>query len=219
LRSADVAEERQEEVTRANSSLRAATILVSSTLLLVISHYHTLLGDDCVSSFILYFLIPLGIIVFVFREDPRKFGLTLGDWKKGVVFSVLGVALMAVVIGGLAQLEEFQQYYKSGILQQPQAATLVEFALRAGIYMFSWEFIFRGFMLFGLKERFGSLAIWIQAIPFAIMHLGKPELETLSTIFGGAAFAYVDLESKSVLPSVVIHWGIYMLMVLAATWV
>jgi len=219
LRSADVAEERQEEVTRANSSLRAATILISSTLLLVISHYHTLLGDDCVSSFILYFLIPLGIIVFVFREDPRKFGLTLGDWKKGVVFSVLGVALMAVVIGGLAQLEEFRQYYKSGILQQPQAATLVEFALRAGIYMFSWEFIFRGFMLFGLKERFGSLAIWIQAIPFAIMHLGKPELETLSTIFGGAAFAYVDLESKSVLPSVVIHWGIYMLMVLAATWV
>jgi membrane protease YdiL (CAAX protease family) len=68
-----------------------------------------------------------------------------------------------------------------------------------------------------LKDRFGSLAIWIQAIPFAIMHLGKPELETLSTIFGGAAFGYIDLESRSVLPSVVIHWAIYLMMVFAAS--
>ncbi|NIN99991.1 MAG: CPBP family intramembrane metalloprotease [Anaerolineae bacterium] len=203
---------------RPNSNLKAAIILVSSTLLLIISHYHTLLGDDTVSSFILYFLIPLGIIVLVFREDPRKYGLRLGDWKKGAMFSVGGIALMAVVIVGLVQLDEFRQYYRLGRFEQPDPATLAEFALRLGIFMFSWEFMFRGFMLFGLKERFGSLAIWIQAIPFAIMHVGKPELETLSTIFGGAAFGYVDLESRSVFPSVVIHWAIYMMMVLAATW-
>jgi membrane protease YdiL (CAAX protease family) len=197
--------------------LKAAIILISSTLLLIISHYHTLLGDDTVSSFVLYFLIPLGVIVLVFREDPRNYGLRLGDWKKGGVFSVAGIALMAVVIAGLVQLDEFRQYYRLAMFEQLDPATLAEYALRLGIYMFSWEFMFRGFMLFGLKERFGSLAIWIQAIPFAIMHLGKPELETLSTIFGGAAFGYVDLESRSVLPSVVIHWAIYMMMVLAAT--
>lgn len=204
-------------MTRPNSGLRAATILISSTLLLVINHYHTLFGDDTISSFILYFLIPLGIIVLAFREDPRNFGLTLGNWTKGALFSIAGTTLMAVVIAGLVHLEEFRQYYRLAVLGQPDAATLVEFAFRLGIYMFSWEFIFRGFMLFGLKERFGSLAIWIQAIPFAIMHLGKPELEALSTIFGGAAFAYIDLESRSIIPSVVIHWVIYMMMVLAAT--
>jgi membrane protease YdiL (CAAX protease family) len=212
-----VAGEGRQQVTRASSGLRAATILISSTLLLVANHYHTLFGDDTVSSFILYFLIPLGIIVLAFREDPRNFGLTLGNWRKGALFSIAGTAVMAVVIAGLVQLEEFRQYYRVAALEQPDAGTLVGFALRLGIYMFSWEFIFRGFMLFGLKERFGSLAVWIQAIPFAIMHLGKPELETLSTIFGGAAFGYIDLESRSVIPSVVIHWAIYMMMVLAAT--
>jgi membrane protease YdiL (CAAX protease family) len=203
-------------MTRADSNLRVAIILIASTLLLIISHYHRLLEDDTLSSFLLYFLIPLGVILLLFRDDPRRFGLTLGNWRKGVFFCVLGIALMAVVIALLAQLEEFQRYYSIGIFERPQAARIVEFALRQGIYMFSWEFIFRGFMLFGMKERFGNLAVWIQAIPFAIMHLGKPELETLSTIFGGAAFGYIDLESGSVLPSFVIHWAIYLMMVFAA---
>ena len=201
---------------RANSKLRAATILISSTLLLIISHYHTLFADEALSSLVLYFLIPLGIILLLFRDDPRKFGLTLGDWRKGVVLSISGIAIMAVVIGLLAQLEEFQRYYALGILQDAPSEKLVEFALRQGVYMFSWEFMFRGFMLFGLRERFGSLAIWVQAIPFAIMHLGKPELETLSTVFGGAAFGYIDLESRSVVPSFLIHWAIYLMMVLGA---
>lgn len=201
---------------RVSSKSRVVMILISSTLLLIISHYHTLFGDETLSALVLYFLIPLGIILLVFREDPREFGLTLGDWKKGVLFSVLGVAIMAVVIVLLAQLEEFRRYYDFGFFDRSQTAEVVEFAVRQAVYMFSWEFMFRGFMLFGLKERFGSLAIWIQAIPFAIMHLGKPELETLSTIFGGAAFGYIDLESRSVFPSVVIHWAIYLMMVLAA---
>jgi membrane protease YdiL (CAAX protease family) len=199
------------------SDLRAAIILISSTLLLIIRYHHTLLGDDTISSFVFYFLIPLGIVVFILREDPRDFGLRLGNWRKGALFSLLGIALMGAVIAGLAQVPEFQQYYGLAALGEPDLRGLVELALRMGVYMFSWEFLFRGFLLFGLKDRLGPLAIWVQAIPFAIMHLGKPELETLSTIFGGAAFGYVDLESRSVLPSVLIHWAIYLMMVLAAS--
>jgi membrane protease YdiL (CAAX protease family) len=165
----------------------------------------------------LFCLIPLGIVVLIFREDPRRYGLRLGNWKKGALFSVAGILLMAVVIAALSRLEEFSSYYRLSAFEERDLREMMEFALRLGVYMFSWEFIFRGFMLFGLKDRFGSLAIWIQAIPFAIMHLGKPELETLSTIFGGAAFGYVDLKSRSVLPSVVIHWAIYLMMVVAAS--
>jgi membrane protease YdiL (CAAX protease family) len=204
-------------VTANRSDLKAAVILITSTLLLVASRYHRILGDDTLSSFVFYLLIPVGIIVFVFREDPRRFGLRWGDWKKGAVLSALGIVFMAVVIVGLTRLEEFRSYYSLSSFRVSQQREMVEFALRQLVYMFSWEFIFRGFMLFGLRERFGSLAVWIQAIPFAIMHLGKPELETLSTIFGGAAFGYVDLESRSVLPSVIIHWAIYLMMVFAAS--
>jgi membrane protease YdiL (CAAX protease family) len=199
------------------SNLRAAIILISSTLLLILRYHHTILGDDTISSFVFYCVIPLGIIIFVLREDPRDFGLRLGNWRKGALFSLLGIAVMSVVILGLARVTEFQQYYGLAALGESGSRHLAELALRMGVYMFSWEFMFRGFLLFGLSERLGPLAIWIQAVPFAIMHLGKPELETLSTIFGGAAFGYVDLESRSVLPSVLIHWAIYLMMVLAAS--
>ena len=214
---AEGGEQGEGKVLRNKPDIRAAIILISSTLLLIVSHYHRVLDDETLSAIVFYALAPLAIIVFVLREDPRSFGLRLGHWRKGALFSLLGLVLMAVVIAGLARTTEFRQYYRLDTLREADSRGLVEFALRMGVYMFSWEFIFRGFMLFGLKERCGSLAIWIQAIPFAIMHLGKPELETLSTIFGGAAFAYVDLESGSILPSVVIHWGIYMMMVLAAS--
>lgn len=204
-------------MTQKNSDLKVATILISSTLLLIAGHYHTLLGDETLSALVFYFLIPLGIIVLIFREDPRRYGLRLGDWRKGMLFSLLGILIMAAVIAGLAQLDEFRAYYRSAVFEQPDFRAMIEFALRQGVYMFSWEFIFRGFMLFGLKDRFGSMAIWIQAIPFAIRHVGKPELETLSTVFGGAAFGYIDLETGSVLPSVLIHWFIQLMMVFLAS--
>jgi membrane protease YdiL (CAAX protease family) len=204
-------------VTANRSDRRAAVILISSTLLLVTSRYHTILGDDTLSSFVFYFLIPVGIVVLVLREDPRRFGLSLGDWKKGAILTALGIVFMAVVIAGLGRMEEFRSYYSLSSFRFSQQREMVEFALRQLVYMFSWEFIFRGFMLFGLRERLGPLAVWIQAIPFAIMHVGKPELETLSTIFGGAAFGYIDLESRSILPSVIIHWAIYVMMVVAAS--
>jgi membrane protease YdiL (CAAX protease family) len=205
-------------VTVERTDLRAAIILISSTLLLIGSHYHTLFGDETLSSAVFYLLVPLAIVVLVLRERPREFGLTLGDWRRGLLFSALGIVVMAVVIVGLGRLDEFRLYYARSSFQSGETRGILEFALRQGIYMLSWEFMFRGFLLFGLRERFGSLAIWIQAIPFAIMHLGKPELETLSTVFGGAAFGYMDLKSGSLLPSVIVHWAIYVMMVAVASW-
>ncbi|MHC1605728.1 MAG: CPBP family glutamic-type intramembrane protease [Candidatus Methanofastidiosia archaeon] len=74
-----------------------------------------------------------------------------------------------------------------------------------GILMLSTEFFYRGFMLFGLKE-FGKFSIIIQAIPYTFIHLGKPLLEVYYSFFAGAAFGYIDWDSRSILPSFVLHW-------------
>ena len=54
--------------------------------------------------------------------------------------------------------------------------------------LIGWEFFFRGWILFGYARKFGPEALWLHAVPFALAHIGKPEVETLSTIFGGFAF-------------------------------
>jgi len=82
----------------------------------------------------------------------------------------------------------------------------------------AWEFIWRGFLLFGLASFLGpGPAIWLQAVPFAFMHLGKPELETLTTIFGGAAFGFVAWRSRSFLYPFLIHWFMVVFTLLLAS--
>jgi membrane protease YdiL (CAAX protease family) len=67
------------------------------------------------------------------------------------------------------------------------------------------EFLFRGFLLFGLKDRYKEGSIFIQTVPFVIAHFGKPGLETLSTIITGIYFGYVCYRSDSYWPAFLMH--------------
>ena len=49
-----------------------------------------------------------------------------------------------------------------------------ELLLAAALFMLAWEFLFRGYMLFGLEKSTGKSAIFVQAIPFVLLHLEKP---------------------------------------------
>jgi uncharacterized protein len=67
------------------------------------------------------------------------------------------------------------------------------------------EFMYRGFLLFGLKDKFKEGSILIQLIPFVLLHLGKPEVETVSTIITGILFGYICYRGKSYWPALIIH--------------
>jgi membrane protease YdiL (CAAX protease family) len=64
-------------------------------------------------------------------------------------------------------------------------------------------------MLFVLEKRTGFLiANLIQAMAFAFMHLGKPEIEVYSSLIGGLIIGWLCYRSRSFLPAFIIHWGI-----------
>lgn len=71
-----------------------------------------------------------------------------------------------------------------------------EVVLTAALELFGWGFFFRGFMLFALYCVAGPSAIVLQAVPFALAHLGKPPLETFTTIPGGTAFGWVTRRTR-----------------------
>ena len=54
-------------------------------------------------------------------------------------------------------------------------------------------------------------------LPFAFVHLGKPELETLSTVFGGLAYGWLNWRTGSVLWSGLAHTWILSLAVILAS--
>jgi membrane protease YdiL (CAAX protease family) len=74
--------------------------------------------------------------------------------------------------------------------------------------MLAWEFVWRGFMLFGLYEKFGFYSIFIQMIPFVILHNGKPMLETFGSILAGLALGVLALRTKSIFYCVIAHMSV-----------
>ena len=188
---------------------KVVTITIVSTLLLMVDSYHQLTPRKEIDRTILYLLIPLAFIVIVFRESPRDFGFALGDWRAGLVITFGGVALMTPVIWFLGHGDSSMQSYYDVMTTDLPWTTYLE--------LFGWEFFFRGWILFGYARKFGPEAIWLQAVPFALAHVGKPEIETLSTIFGGFAFGWIAWRTKSFFYPFFIHWYIYTLVILVAS--
>lgn len=186
---------------------KIVTVTIVSTLLIIVDSYHQFAPRKEIDRTILYLVIPLLFIVVVFRESPRDYGFTLGDWRAGLGITLGGIVLMTPVIWYLGSATNMQPYYERYAADLPWN-TFFE--------LFGWEFLFRGWVLFGYARKFGPEALWLQAVPFAIAHISKPEVETLSTIFGGFAFGWIAYRTRSFLYPFLIHWYIFTLVVLVA---
>jgi membrane protease YdiL (CAAX protease family) len=190
---------------------KIVTITILSTLLLMVDHYHRLTAFKAYDRVLLYLIIPLLVILLVFRESPAEYGFRLGDWKAGLLITFAASAAMTVILWLLLRGDTSMQDYYAPLMDGP-----IPLPLYTLLELIGWEFMFRGWTLFGYARKFGPEAMWLQAVPFALAHLGKPEIETLSTIFGGFAFGWVAWRTRSFLYPFLIHWYIFTLVVLLA---
>jgi membrane protease YdiL (CAAX protease family) len=178
---------------------KVVTVIVVSTLLLIVDAYYQFTANVNFNKTILYLLIPLIFILLIFRDNPRDYGFTFGDWKTGIILTVIGILFMAVVLWFVARAPDMHSYYKTQVNGLPW---------NTFFDLLGWEFFFRGFILFAFVRKFGVEALWLQAVPFALAHIGKPGIETLSTIFGGFAFGWIACRTRSFIYPFLIHWFI-----------
>ncbi|MBI5953986.1 MAG: CPBP family intramembrane metalloprotease [Chloroflexi bacterium] len=191
-----------------NLDWKVAVVTIVSTLLLIVDHYYVFTDYKHWDRFIFYLVIPLALILVLFRENPKQYGFTLGDWKLGLAYTALGILLMAPILYLLGSGDELMRVYYRWLLPGLPWNTFID--------LIGWEFFFRGWILFTYLRRFGHDALWLQAVPFALAHIGKPDIETLSTIFGGFAFGWVAYRTKSFLWPFLIHWFISSFVILVA---
>lgn len=182
---------------------------ISTTLLLMVDYYHRITPSKALDRFILYLIIPLFIIIVVLRENPAEYGFRLGDWKAGLALTGIVIAFAVPILWLTAKGDPSMQKYYQGLLGPSLPGYIF-------LDLIGWEFIFRGWLLFGYAKKYGSDALWLQAVPFALAHIGKPEVETLSTIFGGFLFGLVAWRSKSFLYAFLIHYFVFAFTVLVA---
>jgi len=194
--------------------IKSALVIVATTILPMIDYYgHSIVGVKAYDRAILYLLVPLLLILLLFRQRPADYGFVLGDWKRGLLYSAGAILIMAIVLLYVARLPAMQSFYSS------RAPDSIAYMLYINaVELIGWEFLWRGLLLFALARLVGpSTAILLQAVPFALFHLGKPEIETLSTLFGGAALGYIAWKSRSFLYPWLIHWFVTSFTMLVAS--
>jgi membrane protease YdiL (CAAX protease family) len=192
-----------------NFDWKIVTVTIVSTLLLMVDHYQQLTPGKYWDRLILYLVIPLVIILILFRENPKEYGFSLGDWKLGLTYTALGILIMAPIIYYLGHTDASMKNYYEPYLPGLPWTTFFN--------LVGWEFFFRGWILFAYSRKFGHDALWLQAVPFALAHIGKPEVEVLSTIFGGFAFGWIAWRTKSFAWPFLIHWFIATFIIIFAS--
>ena len=189
---------------------RIALITILSTLIIILAYSFTFTPYPFLERLIEYTVLPLIVILLVFRENPKEYGLRLGDWRAGLIITVAFIVLSAPILYWAVKASPLLQvYYAERFTPLFFIPVLVE--------LIGWEFLTRGFLLFGYEKRFGGNALWLQAVPFALAHLGKPSVETFSTIFGGFAFGWVAWRTRSVLYPFLIHSFVSIFTILVAS--
>ena len=204
--------------------VRATVAVVFMVVAVLIDFHRDFLPDEVVfrrdpailriatlQRFVLLAAVPLAVVVLLFRDHPRRYGLRIGDWRTGLILAGAGTAIMLPIVVWAGHQPGFAAYYA------PSGTDLTNLALTNTLDVTGSEFLFRGFLMFTLLRTVGPLAVVLAAVPFTFSHFGKPELETVSTLLGGSLFGWLDWRTGSILYSAVAHVLILTTVMLAAT--
>jgi membrane protease YdiL (CAAX protease family) len=196
--------------------LRETIVVLVTTFVLVIDWYHPLLlGIDPelslgVARVGLFLVVPM-LTLLLLGERPTDYGLRTGEWRVGLPVVVVLAALVTPIIVIVSGLPDFDLYYSH------DPASLLGAILGNVLNVAAAEFLFRGFLMWTLIRIAGPMGVVLATFPFVFTHLGKPELETLSTFFGGLGFGWIAWRTRSVLYGALLHAYLISLMVLVAS--
>lgn len=161
-------------------------------------------------------LIPLGLGCSVLKVRPAELGFGVGTWRSGIKWVAGIYACFLPVVVAASFFPSFKNMYpmnhfagdemlrwltdKGG---SPWPFLFYEFSY--GMYFVGWEFFFRGFVGFSLFRAIGWYGVFVATIPFAVMHVGKPEAEAMGSVVAGVALGVFALKERSFLYGAALH--------------
>ncbi|MBI5324689.1 MAG: CPBP family intramembrane metalloprotease [Ignavibacteriae bacterium] len=158
--------------------------------------------------FIFIFVIPFLYLKIKMKKPLKEFGFGLGNMKFGLIFCLIAIPLLIVpfTYSG-SRMPDIQNEYPMARILLERHDLILSYELAYIIfYYIAWEFFFRGFLLFGLNDRFGAMnAILIQTISSCLVHIGKPDGEIIGSIIFGIIMGVLALRTRSFWYPFLIH--------------
>ncbi|MCB9309659.1 MAG: CPBP family intramembrane metalloprotease [Lewinellaceae bacterium] len=153
-----------------------------------------------VGFFVLMFILPLLHIAFWWKKPLEAFGFGLGDKRYGFRFLLLSFIFLVLpfAIGGSYDPSVNAEYPMAKPILDHHNFIVFYHLFYVAFYYIAWEFYFRGYILFGLKDRYGAMeAILLQTISSCLIHIDKPFAEILLSIPVAIFLGYIALRTKS----------------------
>lgn len=170
------------------------------------------------SEFIIYFILLLAVVVLLHRRPLQEFGLGAGDWRFGLRISLIFYLIMLPILWFASASTAFQSVYPHSHIVRGDWTLFLVYEAAFILYFIGWEFIWRGYMVFGLLRHTGAaIAVFSQMIPFVILHYGKPVPETVGAVAAAIALGALSVRTRSFWYAVLIHWSVMLTIDLLST--
>jgi len=180
------------------------------------------------SSLAWLFALPVLVVTILPGRRPRDFGLGLGDWRFGLRAALAIYTVMLPILALASFRPNFIDYYPmsdwvreeirlyAGGGSNGQLTSFVVYEAGYAVYFIGWEFFHRGFLTIGLEPVLGWYAVLVVAIPFGILHVGKPMPEAYGAIVASLVLGWLAIRTRSSWYGFALHASIAVTMDLLA---
>ena len=166
-----------------------------------------------------YVLIPFPLWKLLFPNDSlldmglRGRGFTKHIWIYALCLAVVVPAMLLV-----SSQPDFGNYYPFYHLA---SRSWFDFIIWESIYwlqFLSLELFFRGWILGALRKAMGAGAIFVMAVPYCMIHYGKPYLEANGAIVAGIVLGSLAMRTRSIYSGFLVHITVAFSMDFLALW-
>lgn len=163
---------------------------------------------------VLTYVIPAALVIrFVFKAPMREFGLGIrGIGKHAWIYGILLVISVPGILYAATSPAFLSKYpFLDPVVGESLFPDMYVWWIVYAAQFVALEFFFRGFLVHGLKARLGFAAVFVMAVPYAMIHFQKPMLEAIMAIGGGVVLGTLSLGTRS------IWWGAALHIAIAGT--
>lgn len=166
-----------------------------------------------------YVVIPFPLWKLLFPKDNLlDMGLRVRGFFEHAWIYLLCLAFVLPAMLLVASQPDFGTYYPFYKLSSRSVADFVAWELMYFLQFLTLEMFFRGFLLGALRRSIGAAAIFAMAVPYCMIHFGKPYLEANGAIVAGIVLGSLAMHTRSIYAGFLVHITVAFLMDFLALW-
>lgn len=158
------------------------------------------------------YVVPLLVWPLFFRKDSLlDFGMRPRGFREHAWIYALCVVVMVPVLLIISRQPEFTDYYP---IYKLAGRSWLDFWVWELLYIVQFlglEIFFRGWWIRATRV-FGVGAIFSMAVPYCMVHYGKPYLESCMAVVAGVVLGSLSMRTRSIYAGFLVHCTIAVLM-------